>query len=94
MNHTTNTPVTEADVKQKLRQLYVDYKLAITAEYFTKNIGDTSTKQGDQDPSHTAWRGPSGIIALPSPTNPVLAKLATPKLAPDLQLYLDRGSSK
>lgn len=59
----------EPEIKQKFKRLYVDYKFAVTAAYFT-NISRGSI-QGAAD-------------------NPVLARLATPKLPEDLAQHLEK----
>jgi hypothetical protein len=59
----------EPEIKTKFKQLYVDYKFAVTAAYFT-NI-PKGTVQGSTE-------------------NPVLARLATPKLPEDLAQHLEK----
>lgn len=73
-----NPAAQDPELRQKFKELYVDYKLAVIAEHF----------QPTADSDRAAWHGPGGETALP--TNPVLARLATPKLAPDLAAHLQR----
>jgi hypothetical protein len=59
----------EPEIKSKFKQLYVDYKSAVIADYFT-NI-------------------PKGVVQ-GSIENPVLTRLATPKLPQDLAQHLEK----
>lgn len=59
----------EPEIKQKFKELYVDYKFAVTAAYFT-NL-------------------PKGVLQ-GSSENPVLSRLATPKLPEDLAQHLNK----
>ena len=86
----------EPDVKQKFKELYVDYKLAVTAAYFSnlpqQPISEGAATAADADhqpvPTATSWEGPNGIKA--STENPILARLATPKLPSDLAQHLQK----
>jgi hypothetical protein len=73
-----NPAAQDPELRQKFKELYVDYKLAVTAEHFAPTA----------DANRTAWHGPAGETVLP--TNPVLARLATPKLSSDLATHLQR----